>query len=954
MGDFSNWTCKIGTTSFSGTTNVITWDLSSTAPVFDRHTIIPAATAGLDTYGRFPRSCPNGSGYSIKLGNETASLSGGVGREASGISYRFTVPASASTYSVFFYYAMVLETPDPEHSPWQQPRFIAKVTDITNNTTLPCVSLDFVVEAEMGGFFPSLINPRVKCRDWTPFTLDLTGMNGRDIEIEFIAAECTQQGHFAYAYVDVNTSCNSPIQGATICQGDNEVTMTAPFGFQSYAWYADASYGTPISTSQTLNLNPAPAVGSVLPVIVEPYPGFGCRDTLFATITVSPKPVSVAGDDGVVCNNQTIQLGTASNPIYTYEWDWQPAGGGALNNSSISNPIASVAGGTSVEFHVKTTDILTGCFSRDTTIITGKEADTTLTITGKNIYCSGDPDPGSLSVNNTLLGVQWYDGTTLIPGATGFTFQPSVSGNYWAEVQQNGCTDSTRIVNFSIGQTPVANAGPDVSVCNNETIQIGVAPVAGVNYAWTPAAQVSDPTLSNPQAWVSDATPVEFIVRATDPLTGCYAEDVTIVTGRVVDTALAINGKMEYCDGDAQAGILSVNPALVTMQWYNDLTPIPGANGATYQPVASGTYWAQLTQFGCTDSSRQVDVTIHPLPVAQFIPLDADTCITAGTMLFTNQSTVSDGSSMSYNWKFSDNTTINTVDANKTFAAPGTYTIELVATTAAGCKDSTTTTMFVLPNGTPDFTWDSICVDRPVLFRNLSNEAGAVSSSYIWSFNNGEPDVVVKDPPLVTYTTSGKVEVTLQITTVGCEAAPQTITKTVQVNKPVPGITYRTITVPEGSTAYLHARPGVGDSYLWTPPVQLTSYNKQYTEFIAVGTDVRYLVNITDPHTCITTDTIQVQILKKPGFYLPTAFTPNGDGLNDILRPYLIGMKGLKSFSVFNRWGDLVFRSAKYGEGWDGKYKGEPQNTGVFVWILEFYDASNKLVTEKGTVTIIR
>jgi len=72
------------------------------------------------------------------------------------------------------------------------------------------------------------------------------------------------------------------------------------------------------------------------------------------------------------------------------------------------------------------------------------------------------------------------------------------------------------------------------------------------------------------------------------------------------------------------------------------------------------------------------------------------------------------------------------------------------------------------------------------------------------------------------------------------------------------------------------------------------------------------------------------------------------------VKPYLVGMKGLKSFSVFNRWGSLIFFSKTYGEGWDGKSKGVDQATGMYVWILEFYDANNKLVTEKGMLTLIR
>ena len=104
----------------------------------------------------------------------------------------------------------------------------------------------------------------------------------------------------------------------------------------------------------------------------------------------------------------------------------------------------------------------------------------------------------------------------------------------------------------------------------------------------------------------------------------------------------------------------------------------------------------------------------------------------------------------------------------------------------------------------------------------------------------------------------------------------------------------------------------------------------------------------------VTTDTLNILVLKKPGFYLPSAFTPNGDGLNDVVRPYLIGMKGLYSFSVYNRWGHLIYFTNTYGDGWDGKHQNVTQAAGVYVWILRFYNADNKLVTEKGTLSLIR
>ena len=205
----------------------------------------------------------------------------------------------------------------------------------------------------------------------------------------------------------------------------------------------------------------------------------------------------------------------------------------------------------------------------------------------------------------------------------------------------------------------------------------------------------------------------------------------------------------------------------------------------------------------------------------------------------------------------------------------------------------------------------------------------------------------------VIYNSIGQTNVTLALTALGCENFPVSITKKVQINAQKPGTTYRSITVPQGSSQFIHARDSIGYFFNWRPQTQLSNYNTQYTKFNAVD-DVKYLIDISDIHTCVTIDTIQMLVLKKPGYYLPTAFTPNGDGLNDVVRPYLVGMKSLKSFSVFNRWGNLIFYSKTYGEGWDGKYKGVVQDPGVYVWILEFINSSDSKVTEKGHITIIR
>jgi gliding motility-associated-like protein len=88
--------------------------------------------------------------------------------------------------------------------------------------------------------------------------------------------------------------------------------------------------------------------------------------------------------------------------------------------------------------------------------------------------------------------------------------------------------------------------------------------------------------------------------------------------------------------------------------------------------------------------------------------------------------------------------------------------------------------------------------------------------------------------------------------------------------------------------------------------------------------------------------------------YVPTGFTPNGDGRNDVLRPYLAAIKELSFFSVYNRWGQLVFTTNQPGNGWDGTINGIQQPVGTYVWRLKAVDVVGNVYIRQGTTTLIR
>jgi gliding motility-associated-like protein len=129
---------------------------------------------------------------------------------------------------------------------------------------------------------------------------------------------------------------------------------------------------------------------------------------------------------------------------------------------------------------------------------------------------------------------------------------------------------------------------------------------------------------------------------------------------------------------------------------------------------------------------------------------------------------------------------------------------------------------------------------------------------------------------------------------------------------------------------------------VFTSPVTLAPYEYIYT------------ITGTTPEGCQGSDSIKIKVYKGPQIYVPTGFTPNGDGKNDFLIPLPVGLRELTFFRVFNRWGQMIFHTQNPSKGWDGRIMGVDQPTSVYIWMAEGIDYTGKIVSRKGTSTLIR
>ena len=317
QGSFENWECNLGTiTRADGTIS-----LRPSQPSSGRHTLVQNSyPQRLDFYGGFPVNCPNGSGYSIQLGNSR------TGAEVERLSYTFTIPQDQNNYSIIYNYAVVFENPD--HADWEQPKFTANIFDVSNDTYIGCSSFSYTASSNLPGFKESPQKQNVYYKTWTPVTIKLSGYAGRTIRLEFTTNDCSRGGHFGYAYVDVNQNCTSPVSGNVYCANTESITLTAPFGFSGYRWFT-ADFSKVLGSENTLLLDPVPPPNTTYAVEVIPYPDQGCLDTIYTTTIFSGSALnlkvanSVSGciSSGVNLTSGNIISGSSPGLSYAYFTD---------------------------------------------------------------------------------------------------------------------------------------------------------------------------------------------------------------------------------------------------------------------------------------------------------------------------------------------------------------------------------------------------------------------------------------------------------------------------------------------------------------------------------------------------------------------------------------------------------------------------------------------------------
>jgi gliding motility-associated-like protein len=354
-------------------------------------------------------------------------------------------------------------------------------------------------------------------------------------------------------------------------------------------------------------------------------------------------------------------------------------------------------------------------------------------------------------------------------------------------------------------------------------------------------------------------------------------------------------------------------------------------------PDVPSKYYVTLTAApGCSN----VDSVF--VDVKQFVTLDAgpDTTICLTDTVRLNP--FSDA--LSYRW--APVNTLNNPGIKNPVAKPadGKTTYNVVANIGK-CQASDDITIRTVPYPAIRVSNDTaICFgDTAILFAS-----GGID--YRWTPSSSLSSNVVPGPsafPLVT--TTYRVAVT---DNAGCPK-PSFADVLVRVVPPVPAFAGRDTAIVVGQPLQLNAAGG--SSYVWSPPAGLNR-NFISNPVANLSDDISYIVKVSTEEGCFAFDTINVRVFKTaPDIFVPTAFTPNGDGLNDVLKPIPVGITNIEYFRVYNRWGVMVFSTnAEQGGGWDGRINGREQGSDTFVWYVRGTDFTGKIIFKKGSSTLIR
>lgn len=588
--------------------------------------------------------------------------------------------------------------------------------------------------------------------------------------------------------------------------------------------------------------------------------------------------------------------------------------------------------------------------------------------------CSGD----QVTLISTVLGgvpdytYSWNSGAS---SDSTFTVSPDDTTQYILEVTDvNGCTSKDSLMVFVVPNI-TAQVSEDTLICFGDSLQLSAS--GGTSYQWSTGAATNSIVVS-PSA---DST---FTVIVSS---GTCEEDTASVTVSVgTPPNISIAGDTTLCPG--QSSTLTASGG-TDYQWSSGQT----SNAVNISPSQDTTYIVSVSDGGCWET-KSISVTILDLPTINITGTNI-LCMGDTTTL-----TASGGTS--YQWSSGDNTSSVTVNP----ARDTSYSVQVTDT--EGCTNTDTIAISITNpptvNAGPDQT---ICTGD-----NINITAKADGTHYLWS--NGDTTLSINVNPITTTTYTITVnkgtcdpvsdEITVNVSSSikvsagedtsicrggkanlyasgGSQFLWNTGASSQSINVfPATTTTYTVVasssggscpndtdevtvnviqaTADAGSGQTINAGQSIilngsgGGAYVWSPSASLSDTGISNPTANPTITTT-YTLTTTTTEGCTAMDFVTIIVGEPCGeLFVPNAFSPNGDGINDVL--YVRGCVKAINFAIFNRWGEEMFQTNNMKEGWDGRYEDEILNPAVFSYFLQATLESGEEVIQKGNVSLIR
>ena len=495
----------------------------------------------------------------------------------------------------------------------------------------------------------------------------------------------------------------------------------------------------------------------------------------------------------------------------------------------------------------------------------------------------------------------------------------NTSANNFTASYTMKATDTEGPVAFQINFSDVAgNAGDSVKTTTNSS---------SVAYDKTP------PTVSSSNLAGSSPTntaTVQFVLSFSEPVTGVDVSDFVLTTTQAI-TGVSVTA----VTGTGGAYTVTVNAGTGTgtirLDLKNTGTGIADIAGNACGGFTSGQVYSILR--------KPIVKTNNPAAVCSPLTVDLTAAaVTAG----------SDGG-LTFKYYTDVSATTAVVNAAAITVSGVYYITGINVLNAASDPVGVTVTVnaFQLPKAA--FSFDSYCIGKPVKFSNTSIITGSGTVNYQWSDNAGNSSITAA--PTFTYSSAGNYSVKLKVSSQSCPLVADSSTQSIGIVSPTPAQRMPSVNTQINDPAPLQAR-NFGTGYVWSPVTGLSSATIS-NPTVTTAAEREYTITITAASSCLTVDTLLVRIFDKY-VYVPNVFSPNGDGINDILYVNLVSVKQLRYFRVFNRYGKKVFESSDPASGWNGKLNGEYQPVDTYVWTVEALDKNGNQINQQGTLSLLR